>query len=216
MKNYKFILSNLWFWIRKRPFLLGEEPFMPTQEKAAFMRFAESSTHILEYGGGGSTVWANKIGKIGTCVENNRDWLGVIQNAVVEAGIPENLTLLFADTGLTGAYGMPAFGKYTRGLTEKGLTYVLLPYVSTDFKNQFDLVFIDGRWRVACCLFSALMLSRDVVILIDDFDEDRGYNVLYRFFNVKLTGRLAHLTMKPNVQKNHMFRAFKESLSNPE
>ena len=216
MKSVRFILSNLWFWLRNPHFEVGHDPYMPSQEKEAFMQFAHRAKNILEYGGGGSTVWLNKIGKLGTCIENDKNWIGVIQKAAENSGYPENLNLLYAHTGLTGSYGMPVLGNFTRGLVKKGLIYVATPFVSVEPTKQYDLVFIDGRWRVSCCLYSALMLSREVPILLDDYAGNRRYEMLKEFFEIKLFGRLAHLTLKQNIDRSYLFYQFVESLKDAE
>lgn len=216
MRNVKFILSNLKFWFARHQFEVGSEPFMPPVEKEAFMLLARDASSILEYGGGGSTIWANRNGKLGTCVENNSDWISVIQDSVEKSGIPENLTLLYANIGLTGSYGMPVLGNYTRGLSKKGLIYVTLPFAAGEQNKQYDLVLIDGRWRVSCCLYCALMLSRDVTILLDDYEDNRRYEIIPEFFDIKLFGRLAQIKLKQGIDKLHLFYKFVESLENAE
>ena len=216
MRNIKFILSNIWFWLRNPRFEVGFEPFMPPEEKKAFMHFAQRAENILEYGGGGSTVWANQSGKRGTCVENNKVWIGVIQEVIENFGNPNNLTLIYANTGITGSYGMPMFGNYTPGLVEKGLTYVTIPFSGVRQATQYDLVLVDGRWRVSCCLYSALMIPKDVPILLDDYEDNRGYEILPEFFEIQLFGRLARLTLKNNINRLNLYYAFVNSLKNAE
>jgi len=216
MRNVKFILSNIKFMLSKQKPEVGSEPFMPPLEKEAFMQFANDANNILEYGGGGSTIWANRKGKLGTCVENNREWISAIEDSVAKSGFPESLTMLYANIGLTGSYGMPILGNFTLGLSKKGLIYVALPFMGAKQNKQFDLVFIDGRWRVSCALYSALMLSSEVTILLDDYEDNRRYEIISEFFDINLFGRLAQLKLKQNVDKLQLFHHFVKSLNNAE
>jgi hypothetical protein len=216
MRNFRFILSNLYFWLKKTNLSIGDEPFMPSLEKEVFKSLVRKSNHLLEYGGGGSTVWSNGIGKIVTCVENNVDWINFIREKVSSKGTPENLRLLIADSGLTGAFGMPALGNWTPGLVGKGLEYVIKPFILLNEENNYDLVFVDGRWRVSCCLFSALMLPLGVPILLDDFESNRRYELLYTFFEIEVYGRLACLKLKRDVNRDQLIRAFVNSLKDAE
>lgn len=215
MRNVRFILSNLIFWLRKGNLDVGDVPLMPSVERDAYNFFVEKATHILEYGGGGSTIWITSLGKKCTCVENSGSWIEIIENKVESKGQTENLNILFANTGVTGAYGMPVFGNWSCDVFGKGLKYVLRPYLSMEV-NKFDMVFIDGRWRVSCCLFSAIMLPADTPILLDDFERSRRYEVLFTFFEIQFFGRLAHLKLKEGVNRDHLLSAFSLSLRDAE
>lgn len=209
MRNFKLIISNLVYWIGRNSFVCGDDPFMPNFEKEAFIKIAGKANHILEFGSGGSTIWFLKNGKHVTCIENNRKWIKFFFEKVSSF---DNINFIYADTGITGNYGVPLLANFDPSIVKKGLTYVLSGFRDPNQVRDYDLIFVDGRWRISCCLYAVIVDSSNTPILLDDFEDDRNYKMLDQFFNISLYGRLAYLTAKENIDRGALLKVFLSSL----
>lgn len=49
---------------------------------------------------------------------------------------------------------------------------------------KIDLVLIDGRFRVACCLKCYNVISNDCLIIFDDFLKRPQYNIVLNYFDI--------------------------------
>jgi hypothetical protein len=52
-------------------------------------------------------------------------------------------------------------------------------------KASIDLVFIDGRFRVACCLKCYNIINNNCVIAFDDFLNRENYHVVLDYFDIE-------------------------------
>ena len=126
----------------------------------------------LEFGSGGSTLLANRLGVPSVTVESDRYYAAAVRKVLPS---PEKALILTPPMGITGEWGMPVFGK-----ERKGPRYVQAPF--DEFQDGFpDLIFVDGRYRVACVLESArqaIRAHRTATVLIDDYERRPHYHVL--------------------------------------
>jgi predicted O-methyltransferase YrrM len=101
-----------------------------------------SQAKVLEFGSGGSTVWfAQRSGSI-TSVEHSPLWCQMVRDYLAKEQLT-NVTLVLKP----------------------------LPYYSICQelpREYFDLVFVDGRNRKACILYSIPLLKRGGVLMLDD------------------------------------------------
>lgn len=166
----------------------GMEPHMSNAERRLFYELLDKATSYQEFGAGGSTVVALKrenIKHIHT-IEGARDWVRILRRRQdVSSAITEGrMTLVYADIGPTGAWGNPTrrFGKYPGKAT--------WPEYSGKAAERadgvrFDLIFVDGRFRVAC-LLKALKRVPDsernvTVFAMHDYTNRKQYHVVERF-----------------------------------
>lgn len=175
-------------------------PMLPESECAAWTRAVAASRSILEYGAGGSTLAACALGADVVTVESDRMFLdAVIAKA---AALQGRLTPIYADIGPIGNYGIPLETAVTTDNLRAWREYVRLPW--EHFKRvgrEPDLIFVDGRFRVACVLESLLALSPEsrCVILLDDFVGRANYEEVIPFSEgFELIGRLAQFR-KPRL-----------------
>ena len=143
------------------------------EEAAGWLAERLKSTKLyLEFGSGGSTVLANRLGVPSITVESDRYYAAAVRKALP---FPEKARILTPDMGLTGEWGMPVLGK-----ERKGPRYVHAPF--DRLNGQFpDLVFVDGRYRVACVLETARRAAeagQTAAILMDDYEYRPHYHVL--------------------------------------
>lgn len=152
-------------------------PELPPAALATLESRLSQASVFLEYGAGGSTALAARLG-VATIVsvESSPEWVEKVRAAVLAPGA--QLHLLHADIGRTGDWGRPVDRKAIerwhlypeagwRRLHELGLSP--------------DLVLIDGRFRVACFCVSLLSARPGTVLLFDDYAGRAQYHVVEAF-----------------------------------
>jgi hypothetical protein len=106
----------------------------------------------LEWGLGGSTAEALRAGaRLAVSVEGDAAWIAAARAAPVIAAAEAQgrLRLLHADIGPTGSWGRPV----DRSARPRWPGYAAAPWAVLDAALAWpDLVLVDGRFRVACCL----------------------------------------------------------------
>lgn len=208
-------LADLYHLIESYSFSFSPHPFMPSQEKILLEDYYLNANCILEFGSGGSTLFAIENGKDIVSVENDKKFFTYLSQHINTNHIRSSANVVFADTGFTGRYGMPLFFPFTLDIERKALVYIHSGF-SKCSPDRLDLVFVDGRWRVGCCLYFLIGGFHNALLLLDDYDEDRGYrDTLEKYFYVSRNGRLAKLTSKKNININSLVYDFVISLRDP-
>lgn len=156
-------------------------PAMHPDELAMISAIMARSHYMLEFGAGGSTTLALKLGlsKV-IAVESDCAWIDRLRSdeAAARALNEGRLQLLHADIGPISALGAPA----DQGAAEKWPSYAARPWSYVDF-DLLDFVLIDGRFRVACALQAILHARRQTVIAIHDFWNRPAYHDVLRFLD---------------------------------
>lgn len=157
------------------------------------VRHYEAATTILEYGSGGSTVLAARLGKTVFSVESDRDWAERMAHHV--ASVSDTAKVHWADVGPTGPWGVPMKPREFR----KFHGYALSVWDRPDFV-QPDLVLIDGRFRASCLVAVLLRATRPVTVLFDDYLKRGYYHGVERLARKEETvGRMARFTVTPGA-----------------
>jgi hypothetical protein len=166
----------------------------PPEEAAILQEEYGRARVILEYGSGGSTLLAASMpGKYVMAVESDRDWAVDLQLQIDRADLPSPAVVWHVDIGSTGRWGRPvgdeAWQRYHR--------YPLSIWSEAFFRHP-DTVLIDGRFRPACFVATALRITRPVTVLFDDYVERPIYHVIERFAEpVWRIGRMAAFQLEP-------------------
>ncbi len=155
---------------------------MTPAELTVFEAAAAGRRHVVEFGSGGSTLVMLKGGveRIDS-VESDRAWVDRLSSqADCAAAIDEGrLRLHFADVGPTRKFGYP--------LKTSDRTvwpaYWSAVWTGVD-AAAVDMVFVDGRFRVACTLNSLLNVGRQTVFCIHDFWSRTHYHAVLEFLTV--------------------------------
>ncbi|CAP43358.1 O-linked N-acetylglucosamine transferase family protein [Bordetella petrii] len=171
-------------------------PHMEPEGRALLMERLESARVFLEYGSGGSSVLASRTGiRRIYSVDSDQAFLQAVSNKIRASGAGDNkYTPLYADIGPTGSWGHPQSN-------EKAVLwprYVGLPWnVMLDQQEAPDLILIDGRFRVASFLISALLAPAGCVILFDDYFDRPAYHVVEKFLKPRrVAGRMAEFVVE--------------------
>lgn len=151
------------------------------------LSFSKCSNY-LEYGSGGSTLMAceHALDSI-ISVDSDKFWIDKVESKINKSD--KFISINYCDIGPVKDWGIPAdhsgFKNYWR--------YAVTPWkIAIDNHVQPDLVFIDGRFRVACFIYSWITASEGTIILFDDYSVRPEYHVIERFcIPVSTHGRLA-------------------------
>lgn len=158
-----------------------------------FLEKLSGSKLFLEFGSGGSTIAAARMGKRFVTVESDENFLSEVKKAIGPgAGRSQ---FFYTNVGRTGPWGIPIIKFKTRARLARWRRYVDAPWAYLKESGEFpDLIFIDGRFRVACALssFKYLQGRSDALVLVDDYVGRPEYQVIEKFGTLEKTvGRLA-------------------------
>lgn len=155
-----------------------------------FLEALETTKRYGEYGVGESTVFAAADPERSVvAIDSDASWISRVGKVVDE----ERVALVHVDIGPVGDWGRPldyrnrsAFAEYPSSLWNLG--------------SDFDLVLIDGRFRVACLLRSLLEARPGTKLLFDDYCTKPWYHVVEEVIRpIATNGRQALFICPPSV-----------------
>ncbi len=172
----------------------------------------ESAECYLEYGSGGSTLFAISKGvNIIYSVESDLQWAEKLSEMISEGGfsMDQRIQIEGIDIGPTKAWGMPVdeSGK------ERYPNYPTLVWQSIERGGVLpDVILIDGRFRVACFCECVMRAKPGTVILFDDYPPRPHYNVVEDLVKPEMIiGRMAVFTIPSGVDKEKAKDLFEKS-----
>ena len=158
-----------------------DEQFLFDGDDHIFKKILGVAEAYGEFGSGKSTVWVGKNfpGTLKNSVDTNIQWAPRV-NAQLGMDIVKHI-----DVGDVGDWGRPKnldrrknFILYAESLWEEGTFY--------------DVILIDGRFRVLCFLTSILRCAAETTILFDDYRDRPHYHVVEEFIKpIDYCGRQA-------------------------
>ena len=186
--SHAWTLTN--FFIRRQlhGFSVSDTPHMDPEGLSFFANCLKKCRSYLEYGSGGSTVMAARLGVPFISVDNDRVFHSAVHRAI--GPLKDDQILLTVDTGLTGPWGYPVFKKKTSRSARAWASYPHAPWNHIARGAAVpDLILIDGRFRAASALVSLNNLphSEDVVILVDDYVGREHYRAIENFATLERT-----------------------------
>lgn len=210
------LLADTHHLFERYEFTFEPHPFMPVMERLFLEKQYLEATSILEFGSGGSTLFAIANGKNIVSVESDRKFFNYLMSHIENTYRVKNAKIFLANTGITGRYGTPIFYPLTANVSKKALSYILTGY--SQFSNSPpDLIFVDGRWRVSCCLYALIVGFFSSQLILDDYEIERSYKtIIEKYFDIELNGRIALLTPKSGIDVVELVPDFIISLDNPE
>ena len=143
------------------------EPLFDGDDKL-FKLYLKNCKLYFEYGVGASTRWvlANSNSNI-IAVDTDKEWIDFVNIKVSNMRV----NLIWVNLGDLTKWGRPNSYKYRNSFID---------YVSGvwNFKKQADVILIDGRFRVACFLYSLLHSKTGSVIIFDDYFDRSWYHII--------------------------------------
>lgn len=155
---------------------------MTPDEREHLRTEMQKATRYLEYGAGASTrmaVGCENIKIIHSIESDPRFVENTLANdpTIVAARAGARLRFEFVNIGATRMWGFPQ----NRSKLHLWPGYALAPYREP---ADWDLVLIDGRFRVACVLLAALETKAGCTVLVHDFVERSEYRAMLRFMKI--------------------------------
>lgn len=204
------------FRLRRRVlgFKISESPWFDSAETTAwFVDRLGRSKRYLEFGTGGSTYMAAKLGVGFVAVDSDRRFLQAVEKKIAHDGYSATSEQIFrfADIGSTGMWGRPV-GDISPRRLEQFRRYSDPPTECFDDGNLPDLVLVDGRFRVACALKAVRMLNgrQGSTIVVDDYVGRPDYHVISDFARLdKNVGRMAVFEVPDVVDSTRLDRAIR-------
>lgn len=147
------------------------DPHMAPHDIAMFNRYIDNATVYLEFGSGGSTFSAAKRPINIFSVESDADFYSLLKEK-----LPSSVTYTLVDLcAQPHSWGHPGPTCKKEKCTEYSSYFpTVIP----------DLVLIDGRFRVACCLKLHSKLADSAIILFDDFLNRPQYHIILDYYSI--------------------------------
>lgn len=169
---------------------------LPKAERARLRTVYKAAGTILEYGSGGSTMFAAGLkGKTVYSVESDPEWARRMRAELDAADLPSPVTIHHVDIGPIGKWGRPVDTAHWSRFHRLPLSVWDLP----DFRHP-DAVLVDGRFRAACFVATCLRISRPVTLLFDDYATREIYARVERIAPPReVVGRMAVFDLVPGL-----------------
>lgn len=170
---------------------------MMTAKEINYLKsYIKKDSNYLEWGSGGSTDTFGRLtsGKI-VSVENYDPWCKkVSQTPFVNCRLSQNtMDYYCVIPHETGNAGYPLDSAHNGDFME----YIT---VVENYPN-FDILLVDGRWRVACALFALDYIKDDTVVFFHDFSRQEYFVVLEYYDKIGQVDSLVALSRKKNGKR---------------
>ncbi len=173
-------------------------PWLSENDLKMFYKYLDNAKVYFEYGSGGSTYQAsirNNITKIYS-VESDKQWHNKLKNIIMN----NNVIYIYNEIDTQpNSWGKPG----PKSTNDQLINYSdCIKKISKDEQDKIDLVFIDGRFRVACCLKCFDIINANCLIAFDDFLNRPQYHVVLDFYEIiekTVDNRMVILRKKNNI-----------------
>ncbi len=190
-----------WNFCQKFPALFFF-PHMKFNEYYLFKKISRNKKVVLEFGSGGSTINFLKAKKKVYSVESNPKFYKYMKSIrLINEAINKSLVLKFIELGETDQWGSPVLIKSNANV----ISYYSEIWKDINLNKQnVDLIYIDGRFRVCSCIYSILQLLKNdrtgTTIMIHDFWNRKEYHILLKFLTeIKSKSRLGCFIIKKEI-----------------
>jgi hypothetical protein len=163
-----------------------------------FYNYIDKANIFFEYGSGGSTYQASirpNIKKIYS-VESDKLWYDKVKKNIKH----NNFTYYYNEMDtVPNTWGNP--GKNSTSVQQINYSSKILTLKPDEQKN-IDLILIDGRFRVACCLKAFNVISTNCLIMFDDFLNRNQYHIVLDYYDIidkTVDNRMVVLKKKNNI-----------------
>jgi protein O-GlcNAc transferase len=157
------------------------EPWLGHNDKQMFYKYLNKASIYFEFGSGGSTYQAclkqniQKIYSVESDLRWNHKLRQILKNETKVQFIYNEMNARPNTWGYPGKNSIPSQRK-------KYSDQILI--INENERKKIDLVLIDGRFRVACCLKCFGVVSDDCVIVFDDFLDRPNYHIVLNYYDI--------------------------------
>lgn len=149
-------------------------------DKTLFYKYLDNASNYFEYGSGGSTIQASLRDNIQCIysVESDKEWQELLKKKIEK----KNVTFMFNEMDTKpNDWGYP--GENATNIQKKNYSNQMR-LLDKNILNTLDLIFIDGRFRTACCLKCFDQINDDCLIAFDDFLNRPEYHIVLDYYDV--------------------------------
>jgi len=157
------------------------EPCFKPNDTYLFYDILKTATHYLEYGSGGSSFQAANQENIKTIhsIESDPEWYNIVCKNIQKT---KPITLMYKHLNtVPNSCGYPGEGCLIEHAKEYSRA---IKSLSETESRRLDMILIDGRFRVACCLNCFDVISNECQIVFDDFINRQYYHVVLEFYDI--------------------------------
>ena len=174
------------------------EPHLSKNDKMVFYKYLDDANVYFEYGSGGSTYQASIRKNIKTIysVESDIIWQKKLKQIIENPNVNYIYNEMDTEPNTWGNPGKKATNEQKTNYSNQ------ITRLSKEEQDSIDLVLIDGRFRVACCLKCYDIIKDNCLIVFDDFLIRPHYHVVLEYFDVlekTQDNRMVILKKKKNV-----------------
>ena len=169
-----------------------------------FKKHVSQSNFYFEYGVGKSTKWVieNTKSKV-IAVDSDQKWINNVSN---KNSFDERVKFIWVDLGKLTDWGRPI--SYNR--RDNFISYINSVWT---FDIKADVILIDGRFRVACFLYSLLNAKKGSFIFFDDYNNRPWYHIVEEVLPIyKKCGRQAIFIVTDTFNKGLARNLFEKFL----
>lgn len=156
------------------------EPWLADDDKKLFYKYLDNINVYFEYGSGGSTYQASIRKNIKTIysVESDIIWQKKLKKTITNT----NINYIFNEMD-TKPNNLGRPGKNATNIQKINYSNQITK-LSKEEQNSIDLILIDGRFRVACCLKCYDIIKNNCLIAFDDFLNRPEYHIVLEYFDI--------------------------------
>jgi len=176
----------------------GMHAHLAGNDRDLFYSYLNMAKVYFEYGSGGSTFQAsirNNITKIYT-VESDLLWHSKSQDLIKNKN---HISFIYNEMDVRPrTWGNPG----PMSTKDQWINYSNQLTI-VDNPEKIDLILIDGRFRVACCLKCFNIINENCIIVFDDFMNRSYYQIILKFYNIiKHTSSRRMVILKKRLDVN--------------
>lgn len=211
-RYFNRLLKGIWSYLpffflqRIRGFSISNEPHFDSPDQIIYFKNQlEKCTFFLEFGGGGSTYLAAKMGIPFCTIDSDPYFLRALKSKISRDNLLEGGSQFFvhADIGLTGQWGAPlVFRSLSKKRAESFTNYSDPNKALRLCSGRIpDFILVDGRFRIACALKTILLLQQteDWRLMVDDYTNRSHYHIIEKFADLELICGSAAVFKKRNL-----------------
>jgi len=183
------------------------KPAMSSNEIACLQKYLDNATNYFEFGMGGSTVLANNTANIIkiTCVESDIRWVNKVEDFCKSPKITTHVPGFSA-----GVLGKP-LNRFKKITESEKLLWESYSKTINNTNELYDLILVDGRFRVACGLAAHANIKPSGFLLVHDYSTRKHYHSIEKFYNkIDEVERLA-IFQKKKITDNNLLTTTYES-----
>lgn len=177
------------------------EPHLAPKDKKMFYGYLDGAKYYFEYGSGGSTYQATirpNVEKVYS-VESDLAWHNKLKQLLQNNS--DKIEYIYSDLDTKpNTWGRPG-SNCTHEQFIKYSDHIRL--LDSETAKKINLVMIDGRFRVACCLKCFDVINDNCFIAFDDFLNRSRYHVVLDYYDIvdkTKNKRMVILKKKPGVK----------------